>query len=294
VRVTHLGAYRAALERIGGRLSDYSATQQRLASGKRLAKPSDDPIGMNRALELRSQLNAADQHARNANDGKMWIDLADSKLQTIVGQLQRARELAVRGATYTGDDERGAIAKEVGQLREDLLMLANDKEQGRGLFAGFGNGDAVQSIAGTWTYVGDAGQVNRRVGEDEVVSVNVTADDVFGFSSGRDVFTILDDFEAALYANDTAALEQSISDIDASLDTVLDSLAVIGARANRIDAALTRNADEVLTLKDQLSTIEDVDIAEAVMELKLQQTAYEAALTAFAQSSQTSLVDFLR
>ena len=42
------------------------------------------------------------------------------------------------------------------------------------------------------------------------------------------------------------------------------------------------------------ATLEDVDIAEAVMELELQQTAYEAALAAFARSAQTSLVDFLR
>jgi flagellar hook-associated protein 3 FlgL len=57
---------------------------------------------------------------------------------------------------------------------------------------------------------------------------------------------------------------------------------------------MARNADDTITLTQQLSSLEDVDIAEAVMDLQLQQTAYEAALAAFAQSSQSSLVDFLR
>ncbi|MDJ0925429.1 MAG: flagellar hook-associated protein FlgL [Acidimicrobiia bacterium] len=293
MRVTHLGAHQAALTRINSRLSEYAATQDQLASGKRIRKPSDDPIGMNRALELRASLRAREQEGRNAADGKMWMDLADSKLQDVVGQLQRARELAVRGATYTGPQERDAIAQEIGQIREDIVAVANGSHQGRGLFSGFSAGDAVQKVAGTWTYVGDNGEINRRVSENEVVTINITADEAFGFTAGKDVFTVLDELEAALYADDTAGIETALADVDDSLQTVLGGLGIIGARANQIETAMARNADEVITLTQQLSSLEDVDIAEAVMELQLQQTAYEAALAAFARSSQSSLVDFL-
>ena len=294
MRVTHLGAHQSALTRINTRLSDYAATQERLATGKRMKRPSDDPIGMNRALELRASLRAREQEGRNAADGKMWMDLADSKLQDVVGQLQRARELAVRGATYTGPNERDAIAQEIGQLREDIVALANGTHQGRGLFSGFSSGDAVQKVAGTWTYIGDSGEINRRVSENEVVTINITADVAFGFNAGKDVFTVLDELEAALYAADTPAIETALADVDDSLQTVLGGLGIIGARTNQIETAIARNADDMITLTQQLSSLEDVDIAEAVMDLQLQQTAYEAALTAFAQSSQTSLVDFLR
>lgn len=294
MRVTHLGAHQAALTRINSRLSEYAATQDQLASGKRLRRPSDDPIGMNRALELRASLRAREQEGRNAADGKMWMDLADSKLQDVVGQLQRARELAVRGATYTGPQEREAIALEIGQLRDDIVALANSTHQGRGLFSGFNAGDAVEKVAGTWTYVGDGGQINRRVSENEVVTINVTADVAFGFTAGTDIFTVLDNLEAALYADDTAGIETALGDVDTGLQTVLGGLGIIGARANQVETAMARNADDMITITQQLSSLEDVDIAEAVMELQLQQTAYEAALAAFAQSSQSSLVDFLR
>jgi flagellar hook-associated protein 3 FlgL len=172
-----------------------------------------------------------------------------------------------------GTQEREAIALEVSHLRDDIVALANTKHQGRGLFSGFSSGDAVQKIAGSWTYTGDSGQINRRVGENEVVTVNVTGDVAFGFSAGNDIFTVLDDLEAALYANDSAAIETSIAGLDSSLETVLGGLGTVGARANQVEAAIARTQNDILTLTEQLSSLEDVDIAEAVMDLELQQTS---------------------
>ena len=294
MRVTHLGAHQNALTRVNQRLSDYAETQERLSTGKKLFRSSDDPIGMNRALELRATLSSRQQETRNAEDGQMWLNLADTALQDVVSQLQRARELAVRGSTFVASGEREAIAQEIGQLRDDIVGLANTTHQGRSLFSGFSSGEAIQKVAGTWTYTGDAGEINRRVGENEVVTINVTGDVAFGFAGGNDIFTILDNLETALNSDDTAGIETSISALDSALETVLGGLGTIGARANRIEAALIRNQHDIVTVTEQLSSLEDVDIAEAVMDLELQKTAYEAALAAFAHSSQTSLVDFLR
>lgn len=293
MRVTHLGQYQAALNRVSTRLSEYAEAQERMSTGKKLTRSSDDPIGMSRALELRASLSARQQETRNAEDGQMWLNLADTALQDVVSQIQRARELAVRGATNVGSGEREAIATEISNLRDDIVALANTTHQGRGLFTGFSSGDAIQKVGSTWTYSGDAGQINRRVGENEVVTVNITGDVAFGFAAGSDIFTVLDDLETALNTDDTSGIESSIASLDDGLDTVLGALGTVGARTNQIEAAATRTLHNMETLTDQLSSLEDVDIAEAVMDLQLQQTAYEAALAAFAQSSQTSLLDFL-
>jgi flagellar hook-associated protein 3 FlgL len=294
MRVTHLGSHQAAVHRLTGSLSDFAATQDRLSTGKRLRRASDDPTGMARALELRASLRTRDHELRNADDGTMWVNLADTRLQSAVEHLQRARELAVRGATFTNADERNAIAREVESLRAGMVELANTRHQGRGLFAGFSTNDAVENVGGVWTYQGDAGQVNRRIGEAEVVSVNVTGDVAFGFTSGKDVFTVLDDFEAALVANDTSGIEAAIAELDTSMSTVLESLATLGATGSRIGSAHNRIMDDIGAIKSQLSNVEDVDLAEAVMDLQMQESAYQAALAAFARSSQSSLVDFLR
>ena len=294
MRVTHLGTHQSALTRITSSSSDAAVAQQQLSSGKRITRASEDPTGMSRALELRAALRSRDQELRNAGDGLMWVNLADGKLQTTVDQLQRLKELAVRGATFTNADERTAIASEAAQLRDTIVALANSNHQGRGVFAGFAAGDAVAKVAGVWTYTGDNGAIERRIGESETVAVNVTAETVFGFASGQDVFTVIDDFEAALLANDNAGIDNAIAEIGASLSTVLEGLTTLGAAGRRVEDAQVRILDEQSVLSAQLSEIEDVDFTEAAMELQLSSTAYEAALAAFAQSSRASLIDFLR
>jgi flagellar hook-associated protein 3 FlgL len=294
MRVTHLGNYLASLQRITSNASAAGAAQDRLASGKRFTRASEDPTGMSRALELRASLEAREQETRNAADGLMWVNLADAKLQSAVDQLQRLKELAVRGATFTNADERAAIASEAAHIRSSIVELANSRHQGRGLFAGFSTEDAVHTVGGVWTYGGDSGAVNRRIGDKEVVAVNVTADDVFGFTSGRDLFSVIDDFEAALLANDTAAIDTGIAEFETAIHTVLDGLTSLGAVGSRIEAAQARILEDRATIGAQLSEIEDVDLAEAAVELKMTGTAYEAALAAFAQSTSASLLDFLR
>jgi flagellar hook-associated protein 3 FlgL len=294
MRVTHLGNYLASLQRITSNASAAEAAQDRLASGKRFTRASDDPTGRNRALELRAGLEAREQEGRNAADGLMWVNLAAAKLQSAVDQLQRLKELAVRGATFTNGDERTAIATEAAHLRSTLVEIANSRHQGGGLLAGFSTEDAVQNAGGGWTYGGDSGSVNRRIGDKEVVAVNVTADEVFGFTSSRDLFSVIDDFEAALLANDTAGIDAAIGEFDTAIHTVLDGLTLLGAVGSRIEAARARILEDRATIAAQLSEIEDVDLAEDAVELKMTGTACEAALAAFAQSTSASLLDFLR
>lgn len=294
MRVTHLGSYHAALQRVTGSSEAMATARDQVTSGRRLRRPADDPTGMSQALELRAALRVAQQECRNADDGVMWVNLADARLQNAVEKLQRARELAVRGATFSNADERSGIAAEIAAIRDGLVEIANTHHQGRGLFAGFSSQDAVVATGSGWAYQSDGGAVNRRIGDTELVQVNVTADDVFGFASGRDVFSVLDDFEAALNAGDTAGINNAIGEIDGAMDTILTSLAHLGAAGNRIESAQNTILERTETLQRQLSALEDTDLTEAIMELQLNQTQYEAALAAFAQTSQASLVDFLR
>ncbi len=294
MRVTHLGSYYANVNRVNQTLESFTESQQRMSSGRRLQRPSDDATGMDKALELRAGLRTREQELRNANDGEMWVNLADTKLQAGIQHLQRARELAVAGGSSLSADSRSAIAREVAALRSGMVEVANAQHQGRGLFSGFAQTDAVERLGGVWTYLGDDGQVRRRIDESEVVTVNVTADDAFGFTAGKDVFTVLDDFETALLADDTAGIENAIAEIDASMETMLGALTELGSAGSRIESAKQRIATDIGTLKGHLSSLEDVDLAEAVMELQMQETAYQSALAAFARSSQSSLIDFLR
>lgn len=292
MRVTQQMLTSQALDRLQQRLSQLSESQGRLARGTRIHKASDDPAGMNRAMVLRSQQDAARQAESNIGDGLMWTSIADSKLQTLMDRLHRARDLAIRAGSVSNDSEREALAVEVETIRAEAVAIANSRIGDRGLFSGFQAGDAVGWDGAAWAYQGDSGEVIRRAGPADEVTVNVTGDQVFG--AGGELFNGLDDLADRIRAGDNPGVQVSLSELDDSMDRILNGMARLGAATNRLEAAQERGSFEILSLQQRLSEVESVDVAQAITQLQMEQVAYEATLGALARSLQPSLVDFLR
>jgi flagellar hook-associated protein 3 FlgL len=82
--------------------------------------------------------------------------------------------------------------------------------------------------------------------------------------------------------------------LDTQTNNVQQGLAEVGARFTRVDSMKSQNSSDALTMKKNLSNIEDVDLAKVMMDLQVQQVAYQAALSATARAIQPSLSDFLR
>ncbi len=283
---------RASLN-LARRLEQFQQTQGRLATGKRMLRPSDDVTGMARALRTRAAMAGREQERLHAQDAERWINLADSKLQGVTNALQRARELSIYAANPGSSIGRDAIAAELTELRDEILGLANTQSEGRRVFGGNTAGPAVTNIAGVWTYTGDNGATMRRLSESTQVQVNVLADDVFGFSGGTDIFTALDTLIADIQGNNNAGIQAGLAEMDAQLGNVLAGLGRLGAAGRRVEVAQADQVEDLNLLEVQLAEVEGVDLAEAAMELQLQETAYLAALAATSRALQPSLVDFL-
>jgi len=294
VRITQGTLVQGTLDRLRLRLEQLQAAQARIASGKVIQRPSDDPGRMGSALAVRALQRVREQQARAAQDGQTWVDLTDAKLRSAAEALQRVRDLAVRAASTSSATERAAIATEVTAVRDELVAIANARNGDQGLFSGTSANPAVSLVGGTWSYTGDATRVVRRVGDGDDVTVSLTADRVFGFGAGEDVFTMLDGLASLVTSGDPAAVGAAIADVDRALGRVLDGLAEIGGAGKRIERALARNAEEQQALVTQLSELEDVDLAEAIMELQLQEVSYQATLATMSRVLQPSLADFLR
>jgi len=299
VRISQEAITASTTRRLNRRLEELAVVQTQIGTGKRILTPSDDPAGANRILLMRGDMKSRLQEERNAEDGKTWVNLGDTKLQDANALLQRARDLAVRGSQTIPQIERDAISGELTQIRDQLVAVANSKHLGRGLFAGYSAGDAVQFNGGTnqWEYTGTAAPaaVQRRISQSDTVQVNVLADDAFGFTNGPggDVFSMIDELAADVRAGDLDGASAGIGRVDDALEGVLGSVATLGATQNRIDTALERNLSEQLSLKAQMSSVEDIDLAESIMNLQTQEVAYKATLGALSRAIQPSLVDFL-
>jgi flagellar hook-associated protein 3 FlgL len=293
MRVTSEMMVTNSLQRLSTRLKQYERAQSQLATGKMVQNPSDDPARANRGLSLRATLKAREQELRNAADAKSWLDLADSQLQGAMERLHRAGDLTVRAASAVDANERVAIAREIAAIRDEITSIANTVHRGRPLFAGFTEGPAVSNDGGTWSTLGDGQTITRRIGESDTVPVNVTAAEVFWFG-GDNVFALLDRLQAALEADDGPAITAELSGVAAARDQLGASLAKVGANANWVDSAQRRGQEAVLSIRGEIAQVEDVDFAEAVMELQMQQVAYEATLQALGRALPPTLAAFLR
>jgi flagellar hook-associated protein 3 FlgL len=295
MRVTSEAMAASSLRRLSSRLAAYERTQTRLATGRRFEVASEDVGGSVRAQALRAAMRVREQELRNAADARSWLDIADAHLQGAVEGVQRARELAVRGAGVSAD-EGAALAAEVDAIAAELLSIANATYRGRPLFAGLAEGPAVAVTGGVHAYGGDLGAVERRIGEREVVAVNVTAQEAFGFAHGpgQDVFAVLRELADALRSGDRDAISSSLPALDRAREDLTGALASVGSRTNRVEAAVQRSEATLQSQRVELSEIADVDIAEAIMELQVQEVAYQATLQAVARALPPSLASFLR
>jgi len=118
-------------------IDQFLKTQNILSSGKRINKPSDDPIGMSKVLDYRKTLFAIDQYNRNIAHGESWLSITDSTLDSVGDSLIRAKELALSQANATANaDTMKAVAGEVKSLYNYILQLANTKLGNSYIFAG--------------------------------------------------------------------------------------------------------------------------------------------------------------
>jgi flagellar hook-associated protein 3 FlgL len=268
--------------------------QEQISSGKQLSRPSDSPTGTVTSLQLRGELRATQQFARNADDGLGWLGSIQDKLGDASSQIIRVRDLTVQGLSSANNaSAREAIAVEIDNIRQSMIGEANSKYLGRPIFGGTTPGAVAFDETGS--YVGNDGQTTRTVGPNAKVRIDTTGAEAYGANdSPTQLFKVLGDISAALRSNDDVALNTGLSNLDTAHDLLKSTLSDVGARYNRITQMKQSADDHLLSVTSQLSDIEDVDLPKAIMELQIQQTSYQAALAASAKVIQPSLIDFLR
>jgi flagellar hook-associated protein 3 FlgL len=292
MRITQGSIVASSLANLQASLARGAKLQEQLSSGRTINRPSDSPTGTVSSLSLRSQISANEQYSRNAADGTAWLGTVDSTLESVNSRLQRVRDLTL-SASSTGNmdaDARQAIATEVTSLREELMGLANTSNAGRPVFGGTTAGTTAFDPA-TYDYVGDAGTITRRLDAATTIEVGADGQAVFG-SGSSSVFALLDSIASNVMSN-PSALAGNLTALDGRMSSVLQTVTDVGVRQNRVETAGTTADDRALALGTTLSSVENIDLPKTILDLQLQNTAYQTALQATAKVLQPSLMDFL-
>jgi len=294
-RITQRSVAMRVLDGLQGNLDRLGTTQQRLSSGKLVTKPSDSPTAAVSSMQLRAGARAQAQYSRNATDGLGWLNTIDTALTSTLDNVRRVRDLTVQGMSTgsAGSDARAAIAKEVAQIRDAVIGLANTRYLDRPVFGGTTSSSAAFDVT-TGAYTGDSGTVMRTIAPGTTVQVDIGGQATFGDNT-TGLLKVLADITTDLTGPTPAAsLSTDLGNLDTALKNITGTLATVGARVNRLETARATADLNVDTLKTQLSDVEDIDLPKTLMDLSLQQTAYQSALGSAARVVQTSLVDFLR
>lgn len=185
-------AFLAALEAAQRRVID---TQEKVSSGKRVNKPSDDPVSAARIAHLDASLSRLDQYKSNSDFARNQLGLEESSLTSVVDSLERVRELALQGNNSTASDsDRVTIAAEIRQARDALLALANTTDvDGRHLFGGYNEAATpfTATSTGNIVYNGDQGQRMLQISDSRFVAINDSGSDVFQkIPQGNGTFTL--------------------------------------------------------------------------------------------------------
>lgn len=281
------------LNRSLGRLDNLN---NQLGSKKQIRVPSDDPVKAGVILRMNTSVRETEQYVRNADAAVSWLDASDIVFQDVISVIHRAKELANRGAsTHLDDTSRQALADEIYQLHDSLQQLANSTHGGRYLFSGqktqtlpFKVDDAsVPGEIPEMIFQGDEGEIEFEIGVNVTMAVNMKGKEIF-----EDLFTVLGELHSDL--TNGVSTDASMGKLDESLDNVLRHVSELGGKQNRVELAQERLKDLTLNLKKIRSEAEDLDYAEAIMNLKMEEFAYRTALSVGARIIQPSLIDFLR
>ncbi len=152
------------------------------SSLKNIIKPSDDPVGNVDILGLRSRINDNSQFKRNVDYATAYVEFTENAIADLSEIMSKAKEIAIAQASDTfGDPIRKNVAKEVEQLRNQALAIANRRLGNKYIFGGYKTD--IKPFSDEGEYQGDEGHSHIEISKDFYVPINLHGAEVFFLSA---------------------------------------------------------------------------------------------------------------
>lgn len=148
MRVTDSIVFTNFLSQIQKLNTDEFKYNEQVTTGKRINRPSDDPVGASQLASLNSELSNIAQYIKNVENAQRQLASSDERLNDVVSNMTRIIQLVEQGTSenYSGQPRKG-IAQEVETITQELLGHADTQVGGRFIFAGTRtNRDSLQQI----------------------------------------------------------------------------------------------------------------------------------------------------
>ncbi|MBL3557094.1 MULTISPECIES: flagellar hook-associated protein FlgL [Marinobacter] len=162
IRISSQQIFSGGISRLQDLNSSLNQTQEQISTGKRVNRPSDDPVAAARILKLDQEVSRIETYQRNAGLAENRLQQEESTLAGSVDIIQRVRELTVQaGNGSLSANDRKSISSEMKERLGQLAEIANTRDaSGEYIFSGFQGTTAAfaKDASGSWVYQGDEGQ----------------------------------------------------------------------------------------------------------------------------------------
>jgi flagellar hook-associated protein 3 FlgL len=278
--------------------------QNIIASGKKINKPSDDPLGMGRVLDYRQTIASIEQYQTNIQSGKTRLGVIEANLDLVDDLMEVVGAIAqteIGGTT----ESRQLAAENLKNLYDQILDQANSKLSDNYLFSGYQTKTAPFSRDDTQattfdqftvTYNGDAGDMQFIAADNTTITVEADGRAIFqnAASGGINIFDAMRDLIVGLENDDIAAISTQSGLFDQGRTQIRDIRSANAPILYQLKTAEKHWELYKPRIADLLGEEEGADIAKAVVELQSLELAYQSTLATAARIIQPGLINFLK
>ncbi|MBS8231382.1 flagellar hook-associated protein 3 [Marinobacter salarius] len=240
IRISSQQIFSGGINRLQDLNSSLNQTQEQISTGKRVNKPSDDPVAAARILNLDQELSRIETYQRNAGLAENRLQQEESALAGSVDVIQRIRELTVQaGNGSLSPNDRKSISSEMKERIGQLANIANTRDaSGEYIFSGFQGSTAAfgKDASGSWVYQGDEGQRVLEIDDGVTVPISDHGKGIYS-SIPAAVFAEGDTGNAAAaridgieVVDDGGLSAVSPDDITITVDTVAGTVSAVNSR----------------------------------------------------------------
>ncbi len=273
-------------------------TQTKIALGKKITKPSDEPFGATRLMRLNSQIEDIDTYLKNIDNGMSFTDITISVMNKI--QEQVSNVIADLSNSIDATENPQDFANKVDLALENLLSLANYKFNGKYIFGGTNRDEAPYGWDATNSFIEEKttsldGYQRIRISGTVTQKINEPGRDLFGTVGnppGTDLFNSLISIKEKLENGEIVSADD-LENLNNINEHIISETTKMGTYYKRMEDQKTLLENLRLDVESLMAKEQEVDVPRAIMDMQNYQASLDRTLKISAQILPKSLLDYL-
>lgn len=274
--------------------------QELTSSGNNVNRPSDDPIASRLLLDIGDKLKSAKQYTSNITKANTFMAISSTALKGMADTMKLAKQLV---ASYTlGTTDTTAQASTVSQLKalkQQMIDMGNTQLGDQYVFGGAKN--SIQPFSNNTppvlpVYAGDNSAINIEVGSNTTEQMNIPGGQLLMPSSpAANILQTFDDLIAAVNDNGTTPglFTTAANALETGAHQITNAQTGLASRMKRLESLSAMHSNNINTLETIVGNTQNVDYAKLAVQISQQKIAFEASLSATANISKMSLLDYM-